>query len=166
MFSLENQNAKLVNVNPRAELHGEETKLAVDLKFEVKTSNDILSEFDGHLKSSLYKKRESGQQELIHEPGHLPQLKYPQMAPIKWEQDLAGYQTTIHGALAQSDIGLAGCEVDGWKFDCQDGGTVVLSFRVICHPDTKDLGRLCEMIQQPVEISMTPPAADEEQHAA
>ena len=166
MFSLNNQNAKLVNVNPRAELHGEDTRLAVDLKFEVKASNDILSEFDGYLKSALYKKRESGQQELQIEPGQLTQLKFPQMAPIKWEHDMSGYTTTIHGALEQSDIGLGGCEVDGWKFDCQDGGTVVVTFRVIRHPDTKDLGRLCEMIQQPVEISMTPPTADDEDLAA
>jgi hypothetical protein len=46
MFSLANQAAKLTNVNPRAELHGQDKKLAVDLKFEVKTSNDVLSEFD------------------------------------------------------------------------------------------------------------------------
>ena len=40
MFQLENHTAKLSNLNLRAELHGEETKVAVDLKFDVKLSND------------------------------------------------------------------------------------------------------------------------------
>ena len=53
MFQLENQTAKLSNVNLRAELHGEETKVAVDLKFDMKLSNDVLSYFDPSLKSSL-----------------------------------------------------------------------------------------------------------------
>jgi len=59
MFSLKNQAAKLTNVNPRAELHGQDKKLAVDLKFEIKVSNDVLSEFDPSLKGSLYKKADA-----------------------------------------------------------------------------------------------------------
>ena len=54
MFQLENHTAKLSNLNLRAELHGEETKVAVDLKFDMKLSNDVLSYFDPSLKSSLY----------------------------------------------------------------------------------------------------------------
>ena len=72
MFSLKNQAAKLTNVNPRAELHGQDKKLAVDLKFEIKVSNDVLSEFDASLKGSLYKKADDGQGDLIADPGHLP----------------------------------------------------------------------------------------------
>jgi hypothetical protein len=51
MFSLENQNAKLTSVNPRAEIHGQDRKMAVDLKFEVKVSNDVLSFFDPRSKA-------------------------------------------------------------------------------------------------------------------
>lgn len=166
MFSLENQSAKLLNVNPRAELHGEDTKLAVDLKFEVKTSNDILSEFSGYLKAALYKKRDSGQQELDMDAGHLSQLKFPQMGPVKWDYDTAGYRLVLHKVFQENDIALDECEADNWKFECQDGGTVVLTFRVICHPDQKHIGSLCQLIQQSVEISMIPPDADDEQQDA
>ena len=71
MFSLANQAAKLVNVNPRAELHGADKKLAVDLKFEIKVSNDVLSEFDPSLKGSLYKKADDGEYEEQH-PDRVP----------------------------------------------------------------------------------------------
>ena len=72
MFSLRNQAAKLTNVNPRAELHGQDKKLAVDLKFEIKVSNDVLSEFDASLKGSLYKKADDGQGDLIADPKRKP----------------------------------------------------------------------------------------------
>ncbi len=65
MLELCKQKAKLTSVNPRAELHGEDTKLAVDLHFETACSNDILTCFDGKLKAALYKKGNSAQQELI-----------------------------------------------------------------------------------------------------
>ena len=54
MFSLANQSAKLTSVNPRAEIHGTDHVMAADLKFEIKVGNDVLSEFDPSLKSSLY----------------------------------------------------------------------------------------------------------------
>lgn len=160
MFSLANQAAKLVNVNPRAELHGQDKKLAVDLKFEIKVSNDVLSEFDPSLKNSLYKKADT-QGDLIDDPGHLPALKFPMMGKVKWGKDFAGYETIIHyGVTGTQDIRMAECEVDNFSFDCQDGGTVVVAFRVIAHPESTDLGRLCEMIQQEVEMSLIEPAVE------
>lgn len=160
MFSLSHQKAKLSSVNPRSELHGQDKKLAVDLKFEMKVSNDVLSEFDPSLKSALYKKGDT-QGDLIDEPGHLPALKFPMMGAIKWGKDFAGYNTVIHyGVSGAQDIVLLECEVDNFRFDCQDGGTVAVSFRVIAHPEPTELVRLCEMIQQEVEMSLIEPEAE------
>lgn len=161
MFSLQNQKAKLTNVNPRAELHGQDKKLAVDLKIEIKVSNDVLSEFDPSLKSRLYKKADEGRAELISEPGHLPALKFPLMGAVKWDKKLAGYETVIHyGVSGTQDIHMIECEIDNFRFDCQDGGTVGVAFRVIANPESTDLGRLCEMIQQEVEMSLIEPAIE------
>lgn len=163
MFSLANQSAKLTNVNPRAELHGQDKKLAVDLKFEIKVSNDVLSEFDASLKGSLYKKADDGQGDLIADPGYLPTLKFPLMGAVKWGKSFDGYETVIHyGVSGAQDIHLVECAVDNFRFDCQDGGTVVVSFRVIAHPEAAELGRLCEMIQQEVEMSLIEPQAKPE----
>lgn len=163
MFSLKNQAAKLTNVNPRAELHGQDKKLAVDLKFEIKVSNDVLSEFDPSLKGSLYKKADDGQGDLIADPGYLPTLKFPLMGAVNWGKSFDGYETVIHyGVSGAQDIHLVECAVDNFRFDCQDGDTVVVSFRVIAHPEAAELGRLCEMIQQEVEMSLIEPQADPE----
>lgn len=159
MFSLQNQAAKLTSVNPRAELHGQDKKLAVDLKFDIKVSNDVLSEFDPSLKSAIYRAADAGEGDLLaDQPGVLPKLKFPLMGSIKWGKQFAGYETIIHyGVSGTQDIHLIETEVDNFKFDCQDGGTVVVSFRVIAHPESAELGRLCEMIQQEVEMSLVEP---------
>lgn len=164
MFSLENQAAKLTNVNPRAEIHGTDHVMACDLKFEAKMSNDVLSFFDPSLKSSLYKKADGHQGELITDAGHLPALKFPLMGPVKWGKEFSGYETVIHyGVSGAQDIHLIDCEVDNFRFDCQDGGTVAVSFRVIAHPEPNELGRLCEMIQREVDITLVAPSAEAQQ---
>lgn len=163
MFELTRQVAKLTNVNPRAERHGEDTKLAADLGFQIKVSNDVLSFFDASLKSALYKKPDGDQQELIEDPGYLPALKFPQMGAIKWGKDFAGYEVVVHyGVSEKDDIVLIDCEVDHFRFECQDGGTVVVGFRVIAHPEAPELGRLCEMIQNEVDVTLVAPTLEEQ----
>lgn len=158
MFGLQKQNAKLSAFSPRSEIHGEGKGPAADLFFQIKVSNDVLSEFHPTLKHSLYDKADQAD----IEDGHRPALRYPQMGAIKWAKDFAGYEATIHYGVSEKDnIVLADCEVDKLKFDCQDGGTVLMSFRVVAHPEERDAGRLCGMIQQDVEITLTPPEGAE-----
>lgn len=159
MFSLDHKITLLANVNPRAELHGEDKLLAVDLKFEIDTPNDILSEFDPSLKSAFYRKAEPGEGDLLaDQPGNLPKLKFPLMGPVKWGKDYAGYEIVVHrGISGVEDIRIIECGVDNFRFDFKEGGTVTLSFRVIAHPEPPELGRLCELIQQDVELSLIPP---------
>lgn len=162
MFSLSHFTLLLANVNIRSEIHGEEKKTAVDLKLTVKTSNDILSEFDPSLKSALYAKAQASQAELVNDPGHLPALKFPLMGPIKWAKEFAGYDLRIHwGTTGEQDIVLQDCQVAKFSFDCMDGGSVLFSFRVSGHPDAKTIGRLSEMIQQNIEVTLQPPESDE-----
>jgi hypothetical protein len=165
MFSLTNQYLLLSDVNPRSERHGEDLVLAADLKLSVKTSNNILSEFDPTLKSALYAKpgSEAEQPELIDDPQHLPCLRFPMMGAIKWEKEFLGYTLRIHwGASGEQDIVLTDCGVDKFRFDCLDGGSVSFSFRVIAHPDAAVMGRLCDLIQKDIEVTLTPPEADPE----
>jgi hypothetical protein len=159
MFSLDQQTAKLTNVNPRNKLHGEEHHLAADLNFEIAVSNDVLSEFSPTLKASLYRKLEKGEGDLLpEEPGTLSKLKHPEMGAIKWANELTGYEAMIHwGATNTQNIRLIDCAVDKFRFECQDCGTVIVQFRVIAHPEPSELGRMCEMIQQNVVLSLVEP---------
>lgn len=164
MFSLANTNATLVNVNPRAEKHGDENRLACDLKFEVSLPNDVLSEFHPTLKGFLYHKSSNPtdgdliDQAKADDPGWLPNLRIPELQPLKHKAELTGATITVHAPVSkQNDIVIEGCHVDGFTFDCQEGGTVNVTFRAQAHPDEKTIGKLCSYIQEEVEISVEPP---------
>lgn len=163
MFSLEKQQCKLDNLNPRAEIHGPDKVLAVDLSISFKASNDVLSEFDPYLKAAFYTKGDAAQGELIDDANYLPTLKFPLLHALKWEKEYAGYELIVHLGLGgkNSDVEMIECQVDNFKFDLQDGGSVITSFRVIAHPQEKDLGKLCALIQQEIEVTLLPPEAEE-----
>jgi hypothetical protein len=167
MFSLTEQTAKLNNVNPRAELHGDEHKLAVDLSLEIKVGNDILDAFHPDLKPSIYRAateadRNDNNDLFSDAPGYLPKIKFPLLAPFKWGYENDGYEATVHfGVSGKANILMLACKVDKFRFDCQDGGTVKAAFRVVAHPTAEETGRLCEMSQQEITISLVPPSADD-----
>lgn len=167
MFELSEQTARLTSVNPRIEIHGDEHVLAADLQFEVKMSNDVLSEFDPKLKSALYAKNDGPQGELIEDVGHLPKLKFPLLGPLKWGYDGAGYEVCVcYGVSGTNDIRLFECALNKFAFECQDGGTVLVKFRVQAHPETVEIGRLCELIQHDVTLTLVPPSAEQDEEAA
>lgn len=161
MFELTNQTVKLASVNPRAEIHGEERVPACDLKFEAACSSDVLIYLHAQLRQMLFKKNESPDLvDQVQDAEALTELRFPKMGPIKWAWEGTGYTVTVdYGLGGVSNIVLGGCEVDNFKIEPMEGGTVVIGFRVICHPETADVGRLCEMIQQEIQISLEPPAA-------
>ena len=168
MFELKEATVKLANLNLRAEIHGDETVLAADLKIELKGGNDILNILEPGLMEALYRAKEeadSGQGDMLAgQPGYMPVIRFPLLGqPVKWEKEFAGYTFRMHyGIDDTSDIILRTCSVDNFKFDCQDGGTVVTTFRVIAHPDSDhEIGLLGKNIQQQITLSLTPPDADD-----
>lgn len=155
MFSLANQAAALLSVNPRADIRGDEHVTAADVMFGINVSNDVLSEFDPALKSALYKKADGPQRDLIQDVGHLPKLKFPLMGEVKWAKKLSGYDVLINrGFVGPDEILLIGCVIDKFRFHCREGGDVSVTFRVTAHPGPNELGRLCELIQTEVKVTL------------
>lgn len=161
MFELTQQTVKLASINPRAEIHGDERVPAFDLKIEAQCGNDVLIHFHPQLRSMLYQKNEAPDLvEQSDDPEALTALRFPKMAPFKWEWEGTGYTVTVdYGLGGDSDIKLADCKIDGIRITPMNGGTVGISFRVICKPETADVGLLCDRIQQNIEITLEPPEA-------
>lgn len=158
MFDLPKQTVKLASLNARAKVHGDERKPAFDLKFEAVCGNDVLIAFHPELRTMLFKKDENP--DLVDQINQdaLTALRFPKMGTIKWDWEGIGYNVTVdYGLGDDSDIKLGDCKVDGIRIDPMNGGSVTLGFRVICHPESDDVDRLCEFIQRDVEISVTPP---------
>lgn len=161
----------LVNVNPRREKHGQDNVMAVDLKLQWETSNDALSMFDGWLKGSLYcnntaqTKGKKGQSDLDGIPpvSDMPNLRFPFLAPLKLDLELTGYELRIdHGLGGKSDLVLDDCEVNDFRLDCKEGGTVVVQLRVQCNKiSEREAGKLCTLIDSDIEATLLAPEVAE-----
>lgn len=161
MFELKETVVKLVNVNPRAELHGDEHKLASDLKMSVTCTNTVLDHFHPDLRALLYKRDENPDLVDQIDPDALTSLRFPRLDALAWDWSGAGYELTVDwGMGGDSNIVLSDVEVDKFKIEAQEGGSVVLTFRVIAHPDADVLGPLCELMQQEITVWLTPPAPE------
>lgn len=156
MFELSQQQVKLSSVNPRAEIHGDKKVPACDLKFEYSAPNEVLFDFNAGLLGALYTVPED-QEDLI-EPGRLSQLRFPKMGAFKWDFAGKGYSLEVdYGLGGISNIVLGGVDIDGFKLVPQNGGTVVIVFRAVVHPDEEAFGKLCSLVQQMVTITLTAP---------
>lgn len=159
--------ALLVNVNPRAELHGEEPKPAGDLQIHLDTSNDNLAMFHPALKSLLYHWDEQMGGDLVDvaqkdkDKHYAPHVRIPKMAPIKYDDEVIGAKVIVHYGV-KSEIALDLCKVGPFKIEPKQGGTVSLSFRIQAHPDEKQFGKLCSMVGNDIEITVESPKSDPE----
>lgn len=158
MFQLTDHKAKLTNVNPRAELHGDQPKPAFDLMIEVACASTVLNDFHPELRGMLYKKDEDPDLVEQLEGESLTALRLPKLGALKWDQDYSGYTVVVdYGMGGDSNIVLGDVKVDKFKFTAQEGGTVTVQCRIIAHPDEKVIGPLCNFIQRDIVLSITPP---------
>ena len=160
--------AYLANVNARAEMHGEEKQPAGDLKIKVQLGNDVLAMFHPTLKSMLYyfDKAKAEDDDLAEqakqgEAGYAPHIRFQQLPGISWEDEMVGAKVTIHAGIDQkSDIVLDPCDVNNFKLEPQEGGTVQITFRVQAHPDEKQFGKLSFLIGTNTNITIDPPRSE------
>ena len=157
MFSLD-QKAKLKSVAPSSEFHGDERQAVYYLKFKVFVASDALIDFHPQLRTTLFK--ESDAPDLADQGGDdtLTQLRFPQISSYNFDFESEGYSLHLdYGLGGRSVVKLDECKVDKFKFTPQNGGTVEVDFRVVCHPEVKDVGKICELIMSETEIKLIPP---------
>jgi DNA segregation ATPase FtsK/SpoIIIE-like protein len=63
------------------------------------------------------------------------------------------------------ELNFASCQIDKYKFDMKEGGSVEIAFRVIAHPTAEDVGELYELLGDTVNLTLTPPDQDDEEEA-
>ena len=159
----------LLNVNTRKELHGEEHVQAVDLSFKVDLPNTWLDGiFSPGLLDSLYFNAfaDAGQDRLEGVPESLPNLRFSRLngQRFTWggKDKLVGYVLRLEFGLgdALSNIELELCKVYGRIFECKEGGTVTVFFKVSNASDRLDLatcGKLVLLGGEEVTMSLTAP---------
>jgi len=167
MFFEFNQVAKITGINPRAELHGEDPKPACDIMFEASLANSVLNRFAPGLLDAIYKAEETP--DLVDQATgdtSLRVLRFPSMSPFKWDFSGTGYTAEIdYGLGEESNIRMGDITVDKFRLDPQNGGSVLINWRALAHPNEADIGKLYNLMQQEVELVLTPPAPKNLQEA-
>lgn len=168
-FELDDQEAKLQSYTPRRELHGEDPKPAASPTFVVNLDAQDLAMFSPTLRSSFYyKASDEGRGDMIDAIADAADLRYPEISsPLKWTKEIIGAEVVIdHGLGGKSNIRLPSCDVDNFAIEPMQGGRAIVTFRVACHPDEKQSGKLAFLIGETVNITLTPPDVDLVERAA
>lgn len=158
MFSLDTKLVKISSLNLRKERHGEELVSACDIGVSADLPNSELAHFHPLLKDSFYMRDDNAQADLVDGDAHKPVLKFPGFPAIKWPVDMEGYQFIAHtGIGGPSEIRLMDVKIKKMVFLFKDGGTFHIQFSVQAHPSADESGRLADLIQEEVQISLIPP---------
>lgn len=152
---------KLTSVNIRRELAGKnpaDGRTASDLRLVVTGGNDLLDKLSPHLRGSFYQADTDTQGVLL--PNALTKRIHPLLVQeaLAWDAKHAGYAVTLdHAGNDESAIVLDDCEVNEFRLNLKEGGTVAISMRVQFHPDPGQLDPLADKLQQEVIVTMKPP---------
>ena len=106
---------------------------AVDLRFILAGGNDLLGLFAAGLQDALCfnQAAEQGQATLGDLPAVLPNLRFPKLAPLVWQDEIATARVEIdYGTGGPSNIVLNPCKVNNFKAELKEGGSAEVSFRV------------------------------------
>ncbi len=159
MFELRDAAAKVANFNPRAEKHGDENKLAGDLKLVVVVGNTVLDYFAKGLRQALYRKAAAGeQQDLIEGSDGLTAVKFPRLGALSWDEEYPGYELVIGSGLGLSEpIVIADVMLKRVRFEPLEGGSLQMTFSAVFHPTKGEAGALCALIQNDVQLDLNSP---------
>lgn len=169
-FELSDKAVKIfeaVTVAPKE--RDEDRKPGLNLIVGYTASNDDLAMIHPSLKSAFYQKRtkEPTQSELPGtEATGLTELKYPFFnKPIKIDKELVGYGLVVAHGVGDG-IEIEGVDVDNFKLQMMDGGTVYFQFRLKVHVSEAVHGKLSQLKNEEITITLTAPEAEQGKLAA
>lgn len=135
------------------------------------SGNDDLAMIHPSLKSAFYQKR-TKQPDQAELPGTeatgLTELKYPFFnKPIKIDKELIGYGLRVgYGIGGESDLEIDDVDVDNFKLQMKDGGSVYFQFRMKVHVGEATHGRLSQLKNEEITVTLTAPEAEQTKLAA
>jgi hypothetical protein len=159
VFTFENKPAQF-NFNSFTERHGEAPKPAASASFKLNMEATALDMLHPALRPAFYYKQgRDAPTDLANEAHDAPNLRLPKLKlPLQWAVRWAGYQVRFHiGTSERAHVVLTDCQLDKIKLAPQEGGTVIVEFTAIFHPDEKTAGKLHMMNGQQFDVSLTAP---------
>ena len=137
------------------------------ISVEQQLANGELAHFDGNLRNWLYtKKPGAGAAAQAQLDGVDPISDTPHLTAIgsklgwfHWALELTGYTVVVdHGTGGKSDLTLADCTLSGFRFKCNEGGTIDCRYDIESNDvSEKAFGRLAKLKSTDVDVTVRPP---------
>lgn len=160
-FQLDKHEASLANVNQRIQRHGDERRLAADIKFTLSASNEVLDSFDPTLRQDLFRKPGAGEQPELPQIGgdRLTEVKHPALEPLKLSHAFKGYELHIAGLLEAGDpIVLVDVGLKRFVLDPKEGGSVEMTFTASAEVKPVELAELSDaLVREDVLLTLIAP---------
>jgi hypothetical protein len=174
MFEINQKEAKFKNLNTRTQFEGDESVGAVDIELALPMDADALDHFHKDLKSMIFMKQKNtddpeqgdlmaGQEE---ENDGVIDWRFRELKQLNWDYQGEGYRFVIWKALADSDdieavneidVCLIMAKIDKFRFKPLAEGKVEVLFKVSCKAESSDVGRLFELQDKIIDITLEPP---------
>ncbi|WP_343724886.1 hypothetical protein [Herbaspirillum huttiense] len=155
MFQLETKMVRITSIEVRKEKDEKGDQHSVcDIGITAPMENEVLDHFHPLYRSSFY----TGDDQADMVSGtRLPHLKFP-FPRFPHKGSLEGYVFLAHiGAGGPSEVKLNDSVINSVKFLLQDKGAVTMSFVVRARTHRDDVGKLSELLDTEVQISLVPP---------
>lgn len=166
MFTTDKHEAKISNVNLRAEKHGAERKLGVDISIKLVAGNETLDGIEKGLRETLFRKAGSEEQmDLVAGAEALVAVRHPCIGAIPITGDFPGYALTMEGMLEGTDpIVLVDVKLKKFVVEALEGGSASISLQAQAQVDSEELAEIADaLIRETVLLTLTPPAAQTQQ---
>lgn len=143
--------ATFENLNCRTEKSGEDKVPAADLKISCPLPAAILDLFRPGLKEALF---EPGPKDLFGEAGlkvRDPHITYP----ISRDEEMTGAEVAIDFGIGDP-MRFTDAKINQFRITPNDGGSVIVGFRVQCRPSEEQAGKLYVLQEKGITISVKP----------
>lgn len=115
--------------------------LAVTVKIEAETDEDILATFDPTLRSALFRTDK-------------PELRFPQMGPVSWMGEMQHMRMVVN-MLSFDDVTLKKFVIEPY-INAQSEKRVRLTFSAALSPTGREVAVLAEMVTDAVQLNIVP----------
>lgn len=158
-FNLKEQSAKLTGIKIREELKDDKGLPDVSLSFLMRTGSADLAKFSPELRDAIYK---PGEQPELDGTNDKASLRFPELGKLNISKKVVGATFRLHYGVGDvngqtSDPISESTQVDSFTLDPQEGGTVLVGFRVWGKFTGPQIGNLALTVGRDTSISIDSP---------
>jgi hypothetical protein len=151
---------KILHLNVRTELHGDEERTAVDVKLGFDLPNRALDKISPTLRTSLYEPSpdDAG---LLDDAEHMTHVKNPQLGTLRWSGEYAPVGLHLHtgNGRAKGDLLFTEAKFGKLAFTAMEGGTCSCVARAQILPSPEETAKLVGLLKHQIPATLDTSAA-------